>query len=315
MDLQRNSRVCDQSVSMRNRIRNCGLRLVAFSLMFGQGVPARAQALSRGEGTISQTYQSEFGGDHLDSFGKVDNFGPMRVTVLSMGIMYGVTDRLTVGAEIPYVFSKFTSTPGRVLTAHDLEAKLDDGRYHGTFQDFRGSIRYQVVRDALRLTPFFEVVVPMRDYETFGHAASGRHLREYSIGTNATRLLDSIHAYIDVQPVYARVQSLSGLNLDHANADLEVGYFLTPRVTIRGFGGVQKTRGGVEAPTPPSSPFFEIHDRALRTHYTRAGAGVILPVASNTDVSASYITILSAKNSHAFSTLSIGINWTFQTPR
>jgi hypothetical protein len=300
---------------MRNRMRHCDARLVVLCLMFGQAIPAMAQALSRGEGIISQTYQSEFGGDHLDSFGNVANFGPMRATVLSMGITYGVTDRLTVGAEIPYVFSKFTSTPGRALTAHDLEAKLDDGRYHGTLQDFRGSIRYQVVRDAIRLTPFFEVILPMRAYETFGHAAPGRHLREYRFGTNATRLLDPLHAYVDVQPVYAHVESLAGLNLDHANVDLEVGYFLTPRVTIRGFGGMQKTRGGVEAPTPPSSPYFEIHDRALRTHYSRAGAGVILPVASNKDVSASYITLLSAKNSHAFSTFSIGINWTFQTRR
>jgi len=282
-------------------------------------VPAAAQAWLplRGEGSISLSYQNAFGGDHYDTFGKVINFGPIRSRAASLRIEYGITDRFAVVSEMPYVSSKFTLAPGLIPTAHDLESKVDDGRYRGTFQDFHAGVRFNAIRESLKVTPFFEVVIPAHSYETFGHAAPGRHLREAQTGVYIGRRLTPFlpRAYLDLKSTYSFVQSLDNLNLDHLNGDLEVSYVVNDQILLRGFGSVQKTLGGLEAPVPTSSPFFEIHDRALRTQASHAGAGITFGLSNNIDAYGVYLTTLAAKNAHAFNTLAVGFSWTFRTRR
>jgi hypothetical protein len=282
-------------------------------LSFTATAPARAQIFEPREISISPIYQSQYGGDHLDSFGNVANFGPMRASVLSLSFTFTLTDRLAVNANIPFVLSKFTSTPGRELSAHDLEAKLDDGSYHGTFQDFRAGVRYNIVPTPVELTPFFELVIPTHAYETFGHAAPGKHLKEGRVGTNVGRWMGNAH--FDLQLTYSFVESLSDLNLDHTNVDLEIAYLVSRKVIVRGFGGIQKTLGGLEAPVRADSPNFEIHDRALRTHYSRAGGGASFALRRDLDLFGTYTAVLSAKNSHAFAIVAVGITKTFSLNR
>ena len=293
--------------------RHASIIFLALFLSSTATTPAWAQIFEPLEGSISSIYQSQFGGDHLDSFGNVDNFGPMRASVLSLNFTFALTDRLAVNANIPFVLSKFTSTPGRMLNAHDLEAKLDDGSYHGTFQDFRAGVRYNIVPAPVEFTPFFELVLPTHAYETFGHAAPGKRLKEGRVGTNVGRWMGNAH--FDLQLTYSFVESLSDLNLDHTNADLEIAYLLSRKVIVRAFGGVQKTLGGLEAPVRPANPNFEIHDRALRTHYSRAGGGASFALRRDVDVFGTYTGILSAKNSHAFASVVVGITKTFSLNR
>jgi hypothetical protein len=115
------------------------------------------------------------------------------------------------------------------------------------------------------------------------------------------------------------VQSLANLNLDRVNIDLEVGYALHRRVTARAFGGIQKTQGGLEATKEvvdtAANEFFEIHDRAVRSHYSRAGAGVTFHLNENVNIFGAYLNMLSAKNSHAYATVAVGMDWRFQTRR
>jgi len=286
-------------------------------LAVGAAVSVRGQAWlpARGEGYVSLTYQGMVTSDHLLSSGEAFDRGPTRLSTVSAGILYGITDRLTVGADLPYVASKFTLAPGLLPNAHDLEAKIDDDRYHGTLQDFRAATKYNAVRGPLMLTPFFEVVIPTHRYETFGHSAPGKYLREYRVGTNVGRLLNPIlpRAYFDLRYTYSFVQKLAGMNLDRNNIDLEVGYFLKPSISVRAIGGVQKTVGGLEALVRPDSPFFNIHDRAERGHSSRIGGGATFSVRRNLDLYALLVSTLSGKNVQAFTALGVGVSWNFQT--
>jgi hypothetical protein len=293
-----------------NATATLSLILVAPVWLWGQAwLPAR------GEGSVSLSYLDIVTSDHLLSSGQPLNRGPMQMNIVTAGVLYGITDRLAVSTEVPYITSKFTLTPGLAPNAHDLESKIDDGRYRGTFQDFRGAVKYNAVRGPLMFTPFFEVVIPTHHYVTFGHSAAGKYLREYHVGTNVGRLLNPIlpRGYFDLRYTYSFVQELDGLNLDRNNVDLEVGYFLKPSVTIRGLGAVQKTLGGVESLVPPNSPFFPDHDRLERGHYSRIGGGVTFSLPRNLDLYVLIVSTLSGKNIQAFTAPAIGVSWNFQS--
>lgn len=253
--------------------------------------------------------------DHLLSSGQPLDRGPLRQSTVTAGVLYGIADRFAVSAELPYIASKFTLTPGLAPNAHDLESKIDDGRYRETFQDFRGAVKYNALKDPLMFTPFVEVVIPSHHYVTFGHSAPGKYLRECHVGADVGRLLNPIlpRAYFDLRYTYSFVQKVDDLNIDRINGDLEVGYFLKPSITIRGIGAVQKTLGGVESLVPPNSPFFPEHDRLERGHYSRIGGGVTFSLPRNLDLYVLVITTLSGKNIQAFTAPVVGLSWNFQT--
>jgi hypothetical protein len=268
-----------------------------------------------GQGYVSLSYLGMFTSDHLLSSGEPQNRGPARLSIVTAGVLYGITDRLAVSVDVPYIASKFTLTPGLLPNAHDHEAKIDNGAFHGTFQDFHAAVKYNAVRGATMFTPFFELTLPTHHYETFGHSAPGKYLREYRVGANVGRLLNPIlpRGYFDLRYSYSFVQKLAGMNLDRNNVDLEVGYFLKPSVALRAIGAVQKTLGGVEAPVSPDSPFFPDHDRLERGHYSRIGGGVTFSLPRNMDLYLLLVSTLSGKNVQAFTALGIGVSWRFRT--
>jgi len=291
--------------------------IAILSLTLGAPVLVCGQAWlpEGGQGYVSLSYLGMFTSDHLLSSGEQQNRGPTRLSIVTAGVLYGITDRLAVSADVPFIASKFTLTPGLLPNAHDHEAKIDNGAYHGTFQDFHAAVKYNAVRGATMFTPFFELTLPTHHYETFGHSAPGKYLREYRVGANVGRLLNPIlpRGYFDLRYSYSFAQKLAGMNLDRNNVDLEVGYFLTPSVAVRAIGAVQKTVGGVEAPVSPDSPFFPDHDRLERGHYSRIGGGVTFSLPRNMDLYVLLVSTLSGKNVQAFTALGIGVSWKFRT--
>jgi len=231
-----------------------------------------------------------------------------------MGITYGVTDRFAVATVIPYMATRYTGT-----TPHGgddgLPTRLDDGSYNGTFQDFRLDTHYNVLREPMVLTPLFSVVLPSHHYDTFGHAAPGRDLREYQVGFNLGRQLRPWlpRAYLDLRYAYAFAQSIADIDTDRSNVDLEVGYFLRPNLILRGFGAWQKTHGGVEnSPNfnlPPHQ--YHLHDRVWRAHYMRLGAGVAFSLTRSLDLYTGFMTTTSGKNAETTTGIGLGISWRF----
>jgi hypothetical protein len=286
-------------------------------LAFGTPVLVLGQAWlpAGGEGSISLNYLGMITSDHLISTGKPLDRGPMEMHTLTSSVSYGITDRIAISAEVPYIASKFKLTPGLAPNAHDLESKIDDGRYRETFQDFRGSVKFNAVRAPFMLTPFYELVVPTHHYTTFGHSAPGKYLHENHLGFDMGRLLNPIlpRAYFDLRYTYTFVPRLDGFNIDRNNVDLEVGYFWKPTIAFRGIGSVQKTLGGLESPVSPDSPYFYDHDRLERGHYTRIGGGVTFTLPRKLDLYVLVISTLSGKNIQAFTAPTIGLSWNFQT--
>ena len=120
------------------------------------GAGAQAWLPPQGEGWISFGYGNAFATKHY--FGVIDpgeiDGGHMRGQSVGLQLGYGVTDHFTLSVGIPFVINKYycAPEPNHESTAPHIPGPvdpdtiaIDDGQYHGTFQDFRVNLDYQLV--------------------------------------------------------------------------------------------------------------------------------------------------------------------------
>jgi hypothetical protein len=126
----------------------------------------------------------------------------------------------------------------------------------------------------LFVTPFVAAVIPTHHYETRGHTAVGRDLRELQVGVNVGRDLEEIipRTYFQARYSYAFVQNVEQFGLNRSNVDWEFGYYAKPRVSLRFTGAWQYTYSGLRYPLDQAIPdFHELHDRAAKSGFVRFG--------------------------------------------
>ncbi len=124
----------------------------------------------------------------------------------------------------------------------------DDGAYHGTFQDFRIGVRYNVVRRPVAVTPFFEVILPSHHYPSNAHAAVGKDLRAYIVGGAVGGFLDAWlpRMYFHTVVSHAWVQEAVGIRPNRSRVEGELGYFITPRLSVKFLESYQFTHDGID---------------------------------------------------------------------
>jgi hypothetical protein len=122
------------------------------------------------------------------------------------------------------------------------------------------------------------------------------------------------------------------LNGNRSNADLEVGYFVTPGLRVFLLGSGQLTHGGIDfipggpddfwpstmelVSTPEGAHAFRNHDRIDRFNYLNVGGGASVAFTDNVDLFGSYMWTATARNGHALSrALSLGLSVGFGRPR
>jgi hypothetical protein len=287
---------------------------------------AQAWLPARGEGSVSIGVQIFHVRWHLEFDGSEQEEADLRIKNVTTEATYGLTDRIALDFGIPYVASRFAAVAhpcpepvlGYLPCAFPESEAIDSGKYYGTLQDFRLNVRYAMWSRGLALTPSLAVVVPSHAYETHGHAAPGRHLRELGLGLNAGRPLPRVpNSYVHASYVYTLAQRLVHKDLDlrvnRSNAEYEVGHQFTPALTVRGFGSWQRTHGGLEWTDDlvPGSAHEEIHDQAARASYWRLGAGVVYSLNESLDINVSILTTMSGKNTHKVGGVIAGTTWTF----
>jgi hypothetical protein len=292
-------------------------RLVCLLAGLTPALFAQAWVQPRGEGYLSFGYQNWYARNHLQGTGLKADFGHMFTQVLGLSAAYGVTDRLTLTTDLPLVFTLYQPVPGDTGAGpHGLRANsVDDGNWHGTVTDIRMEGRFNASLRPLAVTPFFAASIPTHRYETFGHAVPSRDIREYQVGISVGRQLDPIlpRAYFDFRYGYSFAQEVLGISPNRSNADLQLGYFLTQRLSVRGFGSWQKTHAGLELPLPPTDPFFLQHDRLGRTHFMRLGGAFSYSVRRSWDIYAFVAANISGKNTHDPLVVGLGATWSFRT--
>ena len=290
-------------------------RRPAFTVLILCAMPvaafAQAWVPSQGEGAVSIQWQNAFSRDHFFPIVRFD-IGHIQTNSLVFDATYGMTDKIAVDVSIPYIASKYTG-PQPHPTA------LDDGTYHGTFQDLRFAFRYNVRAGRFAVTPFVGAIVPSHAYEFYAHAAPGRRLREIQAGAYVARLLDSVvpGAFVQARLAYGYMEPVAGIGHSRAMGDLEIGDFVTERLRVFAVGSSQLTRGGVDIPIMGSggmaTPLQLVHDRIDRTHFLNVGGGGSFAVAESVDVFGSVMTNVANRNGHALNRgIDVGISWSFK---
>ncbi len=242
------------------------------------GVPAK------GHGEVSVSVQNLFVTYHTTSEGTKVIPGTITTNTMFLQWDYGLTDRLAITVGLPYRSSKFVErTPGGAHDPANLDddhgqGLIDDGNYHGGWQDWAVSLRYAWRGKPWLITPYVLASVPSRDYVTFAHATPGTGQWRLEAGINAARQftppLDNLYfragySYSYMQPVDRTV--------NHSTLNLELGCFLTPRLTTRFVVVAQKVHNGFEFPGEfPSrtDDHYFYHDQNLRNDFINIGAGL-----------------------------------------
>jgi hypothetical protein len=299
---------------------------------------ASAQAFlpPSGEGSITVGYQGLFARGHLDLQGDrmigESGHDPTRGHVVQMEAELGVTNRLALGVSLPYIRSRYGGThPHRVLGVGPPQ-EWDNGEYHGTFQDVRAGVRYNIARRLVVITPFAEIVVPSHHYQSNAHAAVGKDLRAYVVGGAVGGFLDPIlpRLYFQAAVSYARVQQEVGIRPNRSRVESELGYFLSPRLSVRLLESYQVTHHGIDllSFTPmvegvihghPEIPFTgeyrRNHDRLQRSNYLTLGGGLGWSVNDSVDVFVSGAQMVWGENVHPLRAISVGMSTRLHTRR
>ena len=311
-----------------SRIGPVALVLVTSSFL-ELAAPARLSAQAwlpgKGWGNISIAYKNFYVRDHLDVWGRREDRGQIRSHIMSMDLDYGITRRLAVNVGVPLSTVKYTGDFPHKYP--EQLSYLDDGTYHGGFQDFRFGLRYALVRySPVVITPFVDGIVPSHNYETFAHSALGRDLRELLIGTNVgwqgeeSSFLS--HLYTQTRISYGFVERVLGRPHNRTNIDSELGYFVTPRLTLSGLATFQKHHGNPLDTDfslgPEQWTHEENHDHMelLRADLLDVGAGIAFQLNARKSVYATALHTVWGKNGHPLQAGFIfGFNLRFGTRR
>ena len=210
---------------------------------------------------------------------------------------------------LPFIASRLTgSFPAGVALG-----PLDDGRYHGDFQDVRADLRWQIRAQPIALTPVLGVNVPSHRYEVIGEAVPGKRTREVFAGLNVGRAFGA-RAYAHARYAYSWVEKVvpDVKKLDRSTLDLEAGLAPVRRTELRALAALQITHGGLDLEAMRSHPgFFRDHDRAARTNYLNVGGAVGFEATRRLDVFAVFYKTVWGENAHQAHALSLGASWEF----
>jgi hypothetical protein len=174
---------------------------------------------------------------------------------------YSITDRLAVSVGLPPYFLSSYNGPdphrwpvfddGSIATdssgtALFLPPTIDDGSSHGSFQDLRGELSFLALEGSWVVTPFVGFQLPSHDYEYHAQTAVGRGLWDLRIGANVGRRLDPLlpEAYFHGRYAFAYRQATQDLRFNYSYVDLELGYFVTPSLSLRILGSSQIAHDG-----------------------------------------------------------------------
>lgn len=315
-----------ENVSSRRELQ--GVFFCALLAAFPAIASAQAWVPEKGGGTTSTVFEYIAFGGHFRSDGSRTPEAASKSQSFFFDVEYGVTDRLAVTVAVPIVSSRYASTnpPSDVLRVLFEEAVqavgagyykhqfLDDMQYHTTLQDFRFNARYNLSSRPVVVTPFVGSVIPSHDYAYVGESAPGRNLKEFQFGTDVARGLDPFlrKAYVDGQLAFAIPEAALKIRTNRTNASLEMGYFLSHRLAVRGFGQWQYTFNGLQFPTDLTTPERVLtHERLLKANYLHLGGGVSYAVNSNVEISADVVTFLSGIDTHYGSGTALRISHSF----
>jgi hypothetical protein len=277
----------------------------------GTYYPGTTEADTRaGHGEISLTVQ--YGHFNKGTSGyKVVNVGQIDARALFLQVDYNITDRLSVSAAIPYFSNRYIGgSPHDIHEVDPDHGEIDDGHFHGDWQDFLFGANYLLVDEEFKLEPFTLITIPSHHYPTFSHAAVGRRLTKVLLGTKVSYFpaFDDWYVTASIGRVFS--EKPLGHSVDHWKFTLEPGYYLAPDFAVHGYAEIKQGNGlsiPRDFPSQHDEKFFQ-HDRLLRENYIDVGGGFDWLLPGGRRISGLVVQMIRAEDAHI---LRLGVQLTF----
>jgi hypothetical protein len=275
---------------------------------------AQAWVPSRGEGAVTITYQNYYITGHFDRQGRQTPNGATHSKTVLAELNYGLTDTIALAVSLPFVAAKYTGPRPSYFVGgiETFPGPLDDGSYHGAFQDLRVEMRRAFFAGPVAITPFVGGALPTHRYETIGEAVPGRRRREIQIGASSGMFFDpgGRDAYLHARYTFTKAKREQNLPYQRSNLDLEGGVSVWRRTSVRGLAGWQFAH---DAPTVAQlAPIWRIHDRFIVPNYFNVGGGASFELTRDTELHALWVATVSGRGgAHIARMLSLGATWSF----
>jgi hypothetical protein len=242
----------------------------------------------RGHGTVSIGYQNTYINGMLAPVpGGINPIGPVRIQSLSFDLEYFFADRWSVHLGIPYIEGKYSGNrPHCIRTAppqcqgavvptqpHPESAFLDDGTYHGTWQDWTLGVAHHSNIDDYLLTPSITAVIPSHRYTFFAQSAPGQGLRKVEVALDLAHQFELSNLYYRVRLWHVFAEKTLGQSIDHNKAYLELGYFVSDTWTVKAFALGKKGHGYTGSYDRTTEQWYH-HDQRAEHNYANLGAGI-----------------------------------------
>jgi len=242
---------------------------------------ADAQQLqeSAPRGHMEFTYQYQKA-QNLTGEGYVFASAPITTHLVDIAFTYRIKDRWTVHAGLPYISRKWTGAPSHdplniVPPQYDSEF-VDDGQFHGFFQDLRFGASYLAYDGPITVEPYLEYGIPASDYPFFAASAVGRHLQTLEVGSIVGYRPPFLPWFFSMRAGYVLTDSVLGIDTDAMRVTADAVRFFNERVALNLFV-TSKNGGGISPPEVPPGRTSELwyrHDQITRHNYATMGAGV-----------------------------------------
>jgi len=275
-------------------------------LPIAHGVDAYAQDAAqrspRGSYGISYQYIRE--SDVATNAGDID-IGTSDTHAILFDLEFAINEKWELYAGLPYVTKRYNGDsphdPGS-LDAHTTdEPFIDDGRFHSDFQDLVFGFRYLLPVSSVDIRPFIGAGVPTSDYPIFAHAAVGQNLQRLDLGAKIEYQPPFSNFFFSFVLTRAFVEQVADVNVDYWRFDGEIGYFINPRLAVRGYFLTRQGNGlqfPDDFPPPRNDLHWYEHEGVLAREYAIVGMGVDWSLSERNMISTSLLKSVHAKFIH-----------------
>jgi hypothetical protein len=145
-----------------------------------------------------------------------------------------------------------------LVTPHPESPFLDDGNYHGAWQDWNLGVAYHARIGNYYITPSATAFVPTHNYPTYGNAVVGQDLDQLLLAVTLSHQFDFTNFYYKLGYGYAFSQHILGIDTGYQRFDGELGWFVNEKFSVRGFVTGRAGFGGRASLGPPPAPLPEL---------------------------------------------------------
>lgn len=258
-------------------------------------------AYAAGHGSIGIDYQNVYYHGDFDGPAGKDS-GNVRFQVWQLQASYFVADGWEIHAGLPYIQGKF-SGPTAAMFAHPVlscltaagptpacrPVLLDNGNYHGSFQDWNAGVRYHFDYNGYQIAPEVDLLVPSHNYQYYGAASYGERNTQVGVGVQLAHQFDFTNFYYQAHYEYFFNTPHIGYNNNYNSFGLDVGYFFSPDLSAKlitdlkiGNGITDQEIGG----PPALDPIWLNHDRIRLQDHGIVGGAIDYAFAKKLDLQA-----------------------------